>query len=241
MARPSRRICALALGLAGSLASPAALACGLTPPIGPNGLPAVCHGDESAWRFRAGSSVGGTSTRIDFGDRDADLLQSAATATLDAFPTERLGLSASFGAALAGHVDYAQIRYDLLPGPIGGVGVSYRLFGGKVPFVHGSFTASIARATARAPDGAETAFLSRDYRVGLAVGQAIGSVAAPFAVVRYFGAGTEWSVAGGHGADAFRYQVGVGSAFGFSEHWDALVEIAFLGEKRATIGAGYMF
>jgi hypothetical protein len=216
-------------------------ACGLTPPIGPNGLPSVCHGDESAWRFRTGLSLGGTSTRIDFGDRDAELLQSATTATLDVFPTERLGLSASLGAALAGHVDYEEIRYELLPGPLGGVGVSYRLFGGKVPFVHGSFSASLARATARAPDGTETAFLSRDYRVGLAVGQAIGKVAAPFAVVRYFGAGTEWSVAGGHGADAFRYQVGVGSAFGFSEHWDAVIEIAFLGEKRATIGAGYMF
>lgn len=231
----------LTLSLAAVGAARPATACGLTPPIGPNGLPAVCHGDGNGWRVRAGLTVGGTSTRIEFGDREAELLQSATTATVDVFPIERLGLSASFGAALAGRVDYEQLRYDLLPGPIGGVGVSYRFFGGKVPFVHTSLTFSLARATTRAPDETETAFLSRDYRVGLAVGHAVTSFAAPFAVIRYFGAGTDWDVAGGHGADAFRYQVGAGSAFGISEHWDALVEVAFLGEKRATLGAGYFF
>ena len=227
--------------VAGLMAARSASACGLTPPIGPNGLPAVCHGDEDAWRFRAGVALGGTATRIDFGARDAELLQSATTATLDVFPLQRLALSATLGAALAGKVDYEQVRYDLLPGPIGGVGVSYRFFGGRVPFVHVSLSASLARATSRAPDGSEASFLSRDYRAGLAVGHAFDRIFAPFAVVRYFGAGTEWTVAGGHGADAYRYQVGAGSAFGFSEHWDAVVEVAFLGEKRATLGAGYLF
>ena len=73
------------------------------------------------------------------------------------------------------------------------------------------------------------------------MGKALGSIAAPFIVGRYFGAGTEWAVAGGHGADKFRYQVGVGAAFGLSEHVDALAELAFLGERRATVGVGYIF
>lgn len=51
--------------------------CGLTPPIGPNGLPTVCHGKESAWRYRAGLTLGGTDTRIDAGGRKADLQQAA--------------------------------------------------------------------------------------------------------------------------------------------------------------------
>src|SRR5262245_51726725 len=117
-----------------------AAACGLSPPIGPNGLPTVCHGDEPRLRLRAGLTAGGTDTEIDFGDTRADLLQAAATATLDVFPIPRLALSAALGSSLFGHVDYAGQRYTLLPGPIGGLGVSYRFFGDGLPFVHTSFT-----------------------------------------------------------------------------------------------------
>jgi hypothetical protein len=216
-------------------------ACGLTPPIGPNGLPAVCHGDPDALRLRAGLTAGGTATRVDFADDSADLLQSASAVTLDVFPLQRLALSATLGAALAGRIDYQGERYTLLPGPVAGLGVSYRFLGGRVPFVHVSLTASIARATSRADDGSEQEFTSRDWRLGLAVGHAVTQWAAPFVVARYFGAGTHWDVASGKGSDAFRYHVGAGSAFGISEHWDVLAELAFLGERRATLGAGYSF
>lgn len=216
-------------------------ACGLTPPIGPNGLPTECHGDAGGPRWRAGLTAGGVSTKIAFRTGRADLLESASAVTLDFFPLERLGLSASLGAALAGRVDFEGRRYTLSPGPLGGVGVSYLLFGGAAPFVHASFTYSVARATARAPDGAETTFTSRDYRLGLAVGKSLGKVAAPFVVGRYFGAGTQWAAAGGHGADAYRYHVGLGSAFQLSERIDALAELTVLGERRLSLGAGYRF
>jgi hypothetical protein len=192
--------------------------------------------------MRAGLTAGGTSTKIKFGDTTADLLQGATTATFDVFPLERLGLSAAFGTALGGHIDYLGSRYDLHPGVLGGVGVSYRFFGNEgLPFAHASFTFSLARATTRAPGGAEDVFTSRDYRLGLAVGKALGRIAAPFVVGRYFGAGTDWAVGGGHGADNFRYHVGIGSAFGLSDQLDALAELAFLGERRATVGVGYTF
>jgi hypothetical protein len=226
----------LALGAA----RPAA-ACGLTPPIGPNGLPAVCHGDDAV-RMRAGLTGGGTATTIRFGATEADLLQGAATAIFDVFPLERLGLSAALGTALGGHVDYLGARYDLTPGVIVGLGAGYRLWGeGGLPFVHASLTFSLARVSTRAPNGDEEVFTSRDYRLGLAIGKSIGGVVAPFVVGRYFGAGTEWAVGGGHGADAFRYQLGAGAALGLSDHLDALAELAFLGERRATLGLGYTF
>jgi hypothetical protein len=191
--------------------------------------------------MRVGIAAGGTSTRIDFAPADADLLQAATTASFDVFPIERLGLSLAAGASLGGRVDYGGQRYDLLPGPIGGVGVSYRFLGGKLPFIHVSLTGSLARTTTRAPDRSEAIFTSRDWRAGLAVGYAFGKWVAPFAVVRYFGAGTDWSVAGGHGADAFRYHVGAGATFRISERFDGLAELAFLGERRATLGVGYSF
>jgi hypothetical protein len=201
----------------------------------------VCHGDEDEVRVRAGLTVGGTDTRIDFGDTTADLRQAATTATVDVMPLERLSLSAAFGASLGGRVEYLGQRYTLRPGPIGGVGVSYRLFGGRMPFAHASFTFALARSETHAPGSEDATFTSRDWRFGLAVGKTIGEHVAPFVVGRYFGAGTEWSVGGGHGADHYRYHVGAGSAFGFSEHFDGLVELAFLGERRASLGVGYVF
>lgn len=192
--------------------------------------------------MRAGLTAGGTATTIEFGQTEADLLEGASIATIDVFPLERLGLSAALGTALGGRIDYLGVRYDLDPGVVGGLGLSYRFLGeGGLPFLHASLTFSLARVTTRAPDGAEDTFTSRDYRLGLAVGKALGRVAAPFVVARYFGAGTEWAVAGGHGGDKFRYHVGIGSAFGLSDHVDAMAELTFLGERRATLGAGYTF
>jgi hypothetical protein len=218
-----------------------ARACGLSPPIGPTGLPAVCHGDDVGPQVRVGVTAGGTSTKIDFGRMSASLLQTAATGTVDVTFFERLGLSGAVGSSLFGHLDYGGRRFELEPGPIGGLGVSYRLFGGTAPFVHASLTYSIARSTALAPDDTRTTFTSRDYRLGLAVGKTFGGFAAPFVVGRYFGGGTSWPGVGGHGGDHYRYHVGVGSAFGLSQHFDSLVELAFLGEKRATLGLGYVF
>lgn len=218
-----------------------ALACGLSPPIGPNGLPAVCHGDDSDFGMRAGVTAGGTATQLDFGEHSAELVQAASVATFDLLPTERLSLSAALGASLGGQLDYRDQEFDLGPGPIVGVGAAYRLFGAKLPFLHLSMTLSVSRSTARAEDGPGTAFVSRDVRAGVAIGKTLGSRVAPFVVVRAFGGGTHWDVAGGKGRDAFLYHVGIGSALGLSRQWDALLEIAFLGEKRATLGVGYLF
>jgi hypothetical protein len=215
-------------------------ACGLTPPIGPNGLPTVCHGDESGWRFRAGFTLGGTDTRIDIGGLKGDLLQTASIVTLDVMPIERLSLSFSGGASIGGHFEYVGQSYDLAPGPIGGVGASYLLLGKTLPFIHLSFTMSLSQATANAPNGSESSFTSRDWRIGAAFGKTFGTVAAPFVVARYFGGGTDWSTVG-KGADDYRYHLGVGSAFGVTDHVDVLVEVAFLGERRATLGVGYLF
>src|SRR5688572_14267989 len=150
------RILALVAWLWIDLFPRSAQACGLTPPIGPNGLPAVCRGTGPTAHFRAGATLGGTSTHIEFGPGDARLLQGSAAATLDFFPFERLGLSASLGASLPGRLDFLGQRYQLSPGPLAGVGVSYRLLGGKLPFIHLSFTYSLAQSTARASDGSES-------------------------------------------------------------------------------------
>lgn len=239
---------AFVLGLLALWGPNTAAACGLTPPIGPNGLPTVCHGESNSIRLRAGLSVGGTSTVIKFGNERANLLQGATVATFDVHPVDRLGLSVAAGGALGGHVDFRDQRYTLRPGAVGGIGVSYRVLDGRgvLPFVHASATLSVARAATEGPGtpaapSVRSAFTSYDWRFGLAVGKPIGKVAAPFAVARYFGAGTDWEPGGTKGSDRFRYHVGAGSAFAISEKIDLLTEVTFLGEKRLTLGAGYTF
>ena len=55
-----------------------------------------------------------------------------------------------------------------------------------------------------------------------------------------FGAGTRWEGIG-KGADAYRYHLGTGTVLALSQQLDLLGELAFLGEKRASLGVGYVF
>ncbi|MEO8797102.1 MAG: hypothetical protein ABI551_04385 [Polyangiaceae bacterium] len=221
-------------------------ACGLTPPVGPSGLPTICHGDHAA-RFHVGVAGGGTWTTIRYGAELSDFVQTATVASLDVNPLvgtflEPLTLSVTAGAALGGHVDYSGTRYSLRPGFVGGVGASYRFFGRNgLPFLQPQLSYSIVRTSTRGPGSDDIGFAEKDWRVGLAVGKVVGGFAAPFVVARVFGGGTEWAVGGGHGSDHFRYHVGAGSAFALSERFDAVVELAVLGERRATMGVGYTF
>ena len=224
-----------------------ASACGLTPPIGPSGLATVCHGDSTP-RVHAGLSAGGTSTSIRFPNGRAELLQGASVLAIDVNPlvgtfAEPLTVSLTAGASLGGHVDYAGARYTLSQGAVVGGGLAYR-FGGRggAPFVQPSLSLAYAGlAKAEGPDGRRESFNAIDYRAGLAVGKVVGGFAAPFAVVRYFGGGTDWEVAGGNGRDRFLYHAGVGSAFALGQQLVLVAEVAFIGERRATVGVGWSF
>lgn len=223
----------------------AADACGLTPPLGPSGLPTVCRGDVP--RVHASIAVGGTSTRIDFPRSSARLLQGASVVSADVNPfvgtaLEPLTLSLSGGVSLGGWLERDGERSRVNPGWIGGVGAAYRFGGrGAWPFVQPTASLSLAQATVENALGRSSSFRALDWRFGLAVGKTIGSIAAPFVVARYFGGGTEFAPAGGHGVDHYRYHVGIGSAFALSRRVDAVAELAFLGERRATLGFGYSF
>lgn len=219
-------------------ATPAAEACGLTPPIGPSGLPGVCR--DQAVRVHGSVAAGGTATQIDYPAARADLVQAATVASIDVQPLEALTLTASGGASLGGSLSFQGNSYDLGPGWIAGVGASYRLLGRNgLPFLAPSVSYSIARASLQGPGVSPTAFEARDWRVGLVVGRVFGRVA-PFVVGRYFGGGSESSLTG-HGGDHFRYHAGAGAAWALSDRLDALVELAFLGERRGTLSVGYSF
>ena len=239
-------MCAVAAAGVASVGTEAA-ACGLTPPIGPSGLPTVCHGDGTP-RVHGGVAVGGTDTSLRFPSGRAELLQGASVVGVDVnplvgTPAEALTLSLTGGASLGGRVDFGDARYTLSPGYVVGGGVAYRLGGhGGAPFVQPSLSLAYAGgARAEGPDGVRTSFNALDYRGGLAVGKVVLGFAAPFGVVRYFGGSSDWTAAGGKGRDRFLYHAGVGSAFALGQRLDLVAEVAFLGERRATLGAGWAF
>jgi hypothetical protein len=227
------------------LSAKAAWPCGLTPPIGPTGLPALCHGDGVP-TFRLGQSVGGTSTKIDYGGKTSELVQGAAVLSLDVNPLrfgvlEALTISGNVGASLGGYTDYDGTRYHLSPGVIAGVGASYRFLGQNgLPFIQPSFSYSVSLATSDAPGGGSASYTAKDWRAGVVIGRSFGGFAVPFVAARKFGAGTSWEIAG-KGEDHFRYQLGAGSAFALTQHMDVFGEVDFLGEKRVTLGMGYTF
>lgn len=233
----------VALGV--SLATGDVLACGLTPPIGPSGLPTICRGDVP--RVHAGLAVGGTSTRIDFPAGTADLVQGATVVAVDVNPfvatrIEPLTLTVVGGASLGGRLTDLAERWQIRPGAIVGGGISYRLGGrGSWPFLQPSASLSVSFASAESASSGPRSFRALDWRVGAAIGKTIGSFAAPFVVARYFGGGTDFAPAGGHGSDHYRWHAGAGSAFAISSRVDAVVELAFLGERRGTVGFGYSF
>lgn len=213
--------------------------CGLSPPIGPNGLPTICRGDEAAVQLRASLSGGGTRTQIDFAGRRAALIQGAVIAGLDVTFLERFTATASAGSALGGRVELDGVAHRLRPGWIAGLALSGRVLDGRgvAPFVQLSLSYSMAVARSRAPDDAEATFTSKDWRVGLVVGKVFGGVA-PFVAARVFGAGTDWALGGGKGSDAYRFHVAGGLAVPFGARIDALAEVAFLGEQRLSLGVG---
>lgn len=222
-----------------------ATACGLTPPIGPSGLPTACRGDIP--RVHAGISVGGTSTRIDFPAGTARLLQGATVVAVDVNPfvetvIEPLTLTVVGGASLGGRLTELAERWRINPGALVGAGVSYRFGGrGNWPFVQPSASLSMSFASADSASTGARSFRALDWRLGAAIGKTIGGFAAPFVVGRWFGGGTDFAPAGGHGSDHYRWHAGAGSAFAISAQVDAVVEVAFLGERRGTVGMGYAF
>lgn len=239
---PSFALSALACLAAVGVARPAA-ACGLTPPVGPTGLPATCRGESKLTAVRLGLVGGGTRTKIDFGDERASLSQAALVLALDVQLLGSLTVGASAGLPQGGTLEYRGQSHELSGKSLFGVSAAYRLIddGLLFPFVQVSLGYSVSHSTTRAPSGAVADFDGKDWRAGLLVGKTFLKLVAPYVMGRYFGAGTEWAPGGGHGSDHYRYHVGAGAALALGEHLDAVAELAVLGEQRLSIGAGYTF
>jgi hypothetical protein len=161
----------------------------------------------------------------------------------------RWSVQVSLGLAIAGELDVGTTAYQILPGPFGTIGGSYRLVDddpkGWVPFVlaSASFGAAVswtrARGVASAPTETMTAF---DGRLGLAVGKTIAGVVSPYLVGRAFGLPVLWNIDGRSvvGTDANHYQLGLGVSVRIGGA-DIDVEGVPLGEQALVVGGGWSF
>jgi hypothetical protein len=226
----------------------------MSPPVGATGIQ-TCNdtGDADTSsrpsnRWRVGANLGGFSSTLKVSGHDVDIREAATTVTLDAKTSDRVTLQAGLGAILAGRLDVDGTSHDVLPGWLVAGAIAYRLYdgGGAAPFVllNGSIGVASARTRQRDVVDPPTATLtSVDVRIGVAVGWTIAGVLSPYVAARAFGGPVSWSLAGQSvtGTDRYHYQIGAGLALRMGDRFDAYVEAAPLGEKRASLGLGYSF
>jgi len=139
------------------------------------------------------------------------------------------------------------IRYELGPGPVGSLALSYRILDGRddyLPFilVNGAFSASTVATEAQQAPFEEARMSAFDFRGALIVGKVFLDALAPYAVVRGFGGPILWERGGAefNGSDQHHYQLGAGALVS-AGLFDAFFEIIPLGERATTVGAAVAF
>lgn len=225
----------------------------MAPPVGPTGLPTMCTGEHDARSTaqptaRVGASWGGFDTTLKFSGAadpvgDGSMRQHALVATGEVRISPRTVLLGSLGSALGGRFDFGGLRHDVRPGPLVGVAVGHRLVEAKGarPFVlaTASLGASFLQTELQTETASSrTAFTATDARVGAVVGYTFGPVS-PYLLARAFGGPIFWN--GYTGTDRYHYNLGLGLALGPRWGFDLGAEASLLGERRATVSAGFNF
>ena len=220
----------------------------MSPPVGATGIQ-TCDGDESgtiARRFRVGANVGGFSSTVKFPGHDTDIRQLSTTATLDVRASERTTVQAALGAVVDGRLEVDGTIHDVRPGWLVAAAIAQRLVDahGSTPFVlvSGSLGFGRAHTRERVAGASDVALTSVDLRGGVTVGWTLLDVLSPYLAARVFGGPVAWTLRGESvvGGDRYHYQLGGGLSV-HTGRFDAYVEVAPLGEKRASAGLGVAF
>jgi len=194
---------------------------------------------------RVGASGGYLSTRLRFGDgTTGDLVEGAYALSVEVRPSPGVGLMVSPGGVLGGSLTVEGTRYRLSPGPLLGLGVTWRVVDpAQQPFFL-LFGASLSASHLRSFAGSEAASLtSFDARASLVAGKTFFEFFSPYAAVRAFGGPIFWGRAGASvtGTDAYHYNVGAGFSLTLPGGVDVFADGAPLGERRLSLGAGKTF
>jgi hypothetical protein len=231
------------LGLA-STGTRAAHACGSSGPGGVSACSLAEHEEEERPKWRIGISGVATSTALHLSNGlHADETRLASVAALTYAPTSRFSVEASAGAALGGKLTLPDGSHEFSPGPVFGLGASWRVVDGR-PFVILTSLLSFTSSTTRTNDsGAPVGYEAFDLRLGGIVGTTLWNRFSPYGLVRAFGGPVYWRYEGAPvtGTDTHHYQVGAGFALGITRRFDLFVEGVPLGEQAVAAGLAMAF
>jgi hypothetical protein len=232
-----------ALAVLGSIAAPA-VACGVSPPLGPTGLPQQCDGTLAETPWSAGLTVGGFSTTIDFGDVRAGLDERSAVASLGYHFGPRWGVTGSMGAILDGRTTVGGRARDINAGLVASLGGNWLPVyeGARRPFLLTSATLGVSTVTASSDDDRRHRLTSSDLRLAALIGKTFGPLV-PFAATRLFGGPVAWRLGGKSvwGGDTHHYAVGAGLIARLPAHLDLFAEVMPLGEQSLTAGLTFSY
>jgi hypothetical protein len=215
--------------------------------VGPAAFPedscSLREGPPSAWRF--GGSGGWVGTTLVFdGATHVDLEQWTALLSASRRLSPSLSLQVGAGALLGGSLTDDTGRHDFAPGGVLQAGLTWLAVAprGGGPFVSVSATLSLAAAsTAAGPAGPSAPYRAADLALAGSAGWPIAGWLAPYAAAKVFGGPVRWERSGVPvtGTDLSHYQVALGLAAALPRRFDALLEVAPLGERAVTVALGW--
>jgi hypothetical protein len=226
----------------------AAVACGMSPHVGPTGMILECDGAEKAapTPWRVALHGGALRSELSASGQQLGIEQASLLARAERRLSPRFAAGISVGSILGGSLRIPNMEtVDLGVGWTAGASVSALALAEKElrPFLLASFSFAYT-VTHGDPAGTigRSQYTGRDIRLGVAVGKSFGRARA-YAAGRVFGGGFRWegTTPPLSGGDSHLYQLGAGAAVDLPGHVDLLVEVMPLGERSATAGVGWSF
>ncbi len=229
-----------------------ARACGVGAAGGPAGVcdaSAAIDAKRIAAADRIGASYGFTHSILFFsGDLRAETERHVVVASWEHRLGPRWTLQVGAGALVGGGLYTPTGTSPFLPGVIGSVSLSDRVFQGRgwaAPFLLTTFTLSAVYATtSKSGDAQATSYFASDFRFGAVLGTTLGGVLTPYLAARVFGGPVLWTYLGESvlGTDAYKYEIGPGLALALFGGRVALdVDTSALGEKDLRAGLSVAF
>ena len=166
------------------------------------------------------------------------------SAALEYRVDETLTLAGAAGATVDGALDLGGERFALEPGFIAVVAMS-RVMPNTAPyFVITGWSVGVSSVPTRSAEGMTGQLTAGDVRFNVTAGRMLLDTLAPFAVLRLFGGPVIWERDGqplAGGTDRYHVQAGLGLLVATPAGLDAFAEIAPVGERAVTVGAGFGF
>ena len=196
-----------------------------------------------SWRVAA--SYGWLSSSLRFGDVTAPFDQRSVAVSVSRSLGRDWTVSAGAGAVLSGSLEAGGASYQMDPGWLARLGVTWLPLDGSGPWpflaLSGSLAASGVNTTG--PGGVQAPLTSLDAGISASVGKSIAGIVAPYVGAKVFGGPVFWKLAGASttGTDVSHWQVAFGLAANLPFGIDLLAEWAPFGAHSAVGQVGWTF